>query len=375
MSGRQGPDAGSRTLGLAKNRRNRLIAYAAVAIVLVALAIFPQRFAAKTQLLPQDQGTAGLAANLNIGGGLQNFASLIGTHQTTEVYLLLARSNDVALEVIKRQGLLGRPGYASLDQARRTLAHKVEAHSLTGGVLELEVADPDADFAKRLVTTYSLVIQDRARALSLEQTVRKRAVVEDRFKDALVNLVRAQSALDNFRRENKLAQPQTQFSMAVSLKAGLQGELQGKLVQLQAAQQFATNSNIEIQQLQAQIASLRAQIAQADATGNNNPSSLTGIASKADQYYDLYREEQFQEALAQTYERAMEQVVVEEIGANSNNNVQVIEAPFVSPNHPLSVPALALLAALAVLAFGIEIYAPMTGLGRRRGFGATVAAS
>ena len=357
-----------------RNRRARLTAYSVVGLVLVLLAIFPHRFDAKTKLLPQAEPNGGLAANLNIGGGLQNFASLIGTHQTTEVYLLLARSNDVALEVIKRQSLLGRPGFANLDQARRTLARKVDMHTLTGGVLEIEATDPDADFAKRLVTTYSQVIQERASALSLEQTARKRAIVESRFKDAVVNLARSQSALDSFRRENKLAQPQTQFSMAVSLKASLQGELQGKLVQLQSAEQFATKDNIEVQQLQAQIASLRTQIAQADATTANNPASLTGIASKADQYYELYREEQFQEALTQTYERAMEQVVVEEIGANSNNNVQVIEAPFVSPNHPMSVPALALLAALGLLAFVIEVYVPMTGLGRRKGFGATATA-
>ena len=374
MSGSLPPRANAvaRGLDVMRRRRPRLIAYGVAAVLLVLLAIFPRHYDAKTKLLPQDT-SGGLAATLNIGPGLQNFASLIGTHQTTEVYLLLARSNDVALEVIKQLDLSGKPGFENLDQARRTLARKVDTHSLTGGVLEIEAKDADPEFAKRLVATFSQVIQDRARTLSLEQTTRKRNIVDERFKEAVVNLARAQSALDQFRRENKLAQPQTQFGMAVGLKASLQGELQGKLVQLQAAEQFATNDNIQIQQLRAQIVSLRSQIAEADAAAGDNPASLTGIASKADQYYNLYREEQFQEALAQTYERSMEQVVVEEIGANSNNNVEVIEAPFVSPNHPLSVPAIALLAVLALLAFGIEVYAPMTGLGRRKRFGATAA--
>jgi hypothetical protein len=343
-----------------------MVVYAILAVILAVLSVFPRQYDAKTKLLPQEEGSSGLAATLNIGAGLQNFASQIGTHQTAEVYLLLARSNDVALAVIKQQNLLGRPGFTNLDQARRRLAHEVDVHTLTGGVLEIEAKDTDPEFAKRLVATFSQVIQDRARALSLEQTAKKRTIIEARFKDAIANLARAHAALDQFRRENKLAQPQTEFSMAVGLKAALQGQLQDALVQMQSAQQFATGDNIQVQQLQARIDSLRSQIAQADAAGLSAPDSLAGIANKADEYYELYREEQFQESLAQTYERSMEQVVVEQIGADANNNVQVIEAPFVSANHPLNVPALALLLVLAVVAFVTEIYAPMTGVGLRR---------
>ena len=346
----------------------RRIGYVLVALVLAVLCVFPRSYVAKSKMLPQDEQSGGLAAVLgSLGGGLQNFASLIGTHQTVEVYLLIARSNDVFADVVNRLHLVGPHGYRTAEAAKLSLARRVDIHSLTGGILEIQARDADPVRATLLTTTFGQAIQDRVAELSREQTAKKRLVIETRYKDAGEHLAQAQAALDQFRRTNRLAEPGAQFGSALGLKTTMQGEIMAKQVALQTAREFQTDNSIEVKTLQADIASLQRQVAQVDAgSPTNEDFTLSALAVKNTEYLNLFRTEKFEEALYDTYTRSLEQVSVEDAIADVNTNIQIVEGPHVVPGRHFNIPAVGALLAVLLLAFYTEYYVPATRLGYRR---------
>ena len=147
---------------------------------------------------------------------------------------------------------------------------------------------------------------------------------------------------------------------------GLQGSLQAEQTALQALSRFATTENVQVQAAEARIASLKSQIAaaQADEQGRGGGPSLGGLTPQLIEYENLYRNERFAEAEYDIYKRYLSAVTVEELSAPIN--MDVLEPPFILPERQLNtlfVGALAFIILLAVLA---EFYIASPNDGKRR---------
>lgn len=175
-----------RATGFAADARTRRRTYALAALILALLTVVPQPFVARAKVLPQDSNSIGLGSMMNaLGGQLQGFAALFGGgKQQVEMYLAIGRSSEVSDAVIRKLKLVGPDGYSSVRKARIALAKKADVHSLTGGIIEVEVRTHDADEAEALTRAYVDAIGDRIIALGKDRVERKRAVVAQRFKEA-----------------------------------------------------------------------------------------------------------------------------------------------------------------------------------------------
>jgi hypothetical protein len=348
--------------------RTRRIGYAVAAAVLALLCLFPQPYVARAKLVPQDNNSIGLGSMMNaLGGQLQGFAALFGgAKQPVDMYLAISRGTEVTDAVIASLKLVGPNGYASPDKARVALAKQVDIHSLTGGIVEVEVRTHDAPQAQALTKAYVQAISDRIIALGRDRVRRKRDVVKQRFQEAAGRVVQTETALNAFRRRNRLAEPEAQLGSALSLRAGLEAQLQAKLVELQTLQRFQGEENPQLQAVQSEVASLRGQIARtaspsAGAAGPN----VAGLSEVSGEYLNLYRDYRFAQALYEVYARSSEEVAVETLAAETASDVQLIEAPRLDPERKYNIPAVALLALLIALAAFTEIYAPATGIDLR----------
>lgn len=349
--------------GWIADQRVRHRAYAAAALLLAVLSIVPQPYVARAKIVPQDPGSIGLSSMMNaLGGQLGGFAALLGgAKQPIDLYLAVARSEEVDETVIRALKL--EAAYGSARKARLALARKVDVHSLTGGIIEVEARTHDPEESQTLSQAYVAAITDRLNALGRDRVVRKRGIVQARFKEAAGRVAQAEAALNAFRRANNLAAPEAQLGSELSLRAGLQAQLQAKLVELQTAQQFQGPENPALVALQSDVASLRAQIARtaAPSTGAAGP-NVAGLSEVSGRYLDLYRDYRFAQALYEVYARSSEEVTVESLAAETASDAQVIEAAHVDADRKFNIPAVALLVLVGVLAFFTEIYAPATGL-------------
>lgn len=150
-------------LAIISTPRDRRRAYGVAGLLLALLSVFPQPHVARAKLVPQDSQTIGLGSMMNaLGGQLQGFASLLGgARQPIDMYLAVGRSAEVADDVIHRMKLDGADQYGSAARARVALERKVDVHSLTGGMIEIEVRSHDAAFARALTQAYVRAIGER----------------------------------------------------------------------------------------------------------------------------------------------------------------------------------------------------------------------
>jgi len=346
--------------------RRRRRAYAVIALLLAVLIFFPRPYVARAKLMPQDSNSFGLGSMLSsFGGQLQSFASLFGgAKQPIDFYLAVGRSAEVSDAVIHSLGLVGPKGrYGSIQAARVALKRKVDVHSLTGGMLEVETKTHDAAESLALTTAHVRAITEQVNRLGRERIAHKQQIVRDRFNDASDRVVKSEAALNAFRRSNNLAEPEAQLGSALALRAGLEAQLQAKQVELQTAQRFQGPDNPQLQSIQSELASLRAQIAQTarprlGAAGPN----VAGLSEISTEYLNLYRNYRFAQSLYDVYSRSSEEVAVEALAAESEADMQVIEAPNLDAARQYNIPAVALLALLAIIAFFSEVYAPATGI-------------
>lgn len=341
----------------------RLRAYAIAALVLAVLCIVPQPYEARAKLVPQEPGSLGLGSTMNaLGGQLGGFAALLGGgKQPIDLYLAIARGREVADAVIARLKLDGV--YGSPRAARLALVRKVDVHSLTGGVIEVETRSRDADEAEALTRAYVVAITDRLNTLGHDRVERKQKVVRARFGQAAARVVKAEGALTAFRRRNRLAEPEAQLGAELSLRAALQAQLQAKQVEMQTLRQFQGDENPQLRAAQSEVAALRAQIARAGspASGAAGP-NVAGLSEVSGAYLDLYRDYRFAQALYEVYARSSEEIAVESLAAETASDAQVIEAPRLDADRKFNVPAVALLALVIALALFTEVYAPATGI-------------
>lgn len=339
--------------------------YGGAALVLALLCIVPQPFVARAKIVPQDSGSIGLNSMLNsLGSQFQGFAALLGgSKQPIDLYLAVSRGYEVTSLVIQRLHLADAQHYGSDRRARLALGKQVDIHSLTGGIIEVEVRTHDADQAQALTRAYVTAITDRLNALGRDRVERKREIVLARFKEAGARVVQAEAALATFRRGNNLAEPEAQLGSELSLRAGLQAQLQAKLVELDTLRRFQGDDNPQLQGVQSEVQSLRAQIARtaAPSTGASGP-NVAGLSEVSGRYLDLYRDYRFAQALYEVYSRSSEEVAVESLASETASDAQVIEAARLDADRKYNIPAVALLALLLVLAFFTEVYAPSTGL-------------
>lgn len=347
-------------------RRGRLVIYVLLGVILAILCVLPQPYVARAKIVPGDSGANSMVSVVGaLGGGqAQNLAALFGDRGATEVALQLSRSEAVADDVIAKLGLVG-PGkrFSSSRDARIDLASKVDVHTLLGGILEIETKGHDPDFALSITRAYVGSIGERLSGYGRDQVARKRRIVEDRMSTAQESLAKAQGALETFKRQNQLPDPQAQLGTQLSLRTSLEAQLQAKQVELATISETAGPENPRLLATRRQVAALREQLSRTAASSITaaGPSvgELTGISLR---YAKLYRDYLFAQAIYDVYSRSSEEVAVQEMVAQDRLQVAVVDPAHVDSERKFNTWAIALLALVILVAAFVEIYAPMTGL-------------
>jgi uncharacterized protein involved in exopolysaccharide biosynthesis len=322
-------------------------------VVAALLALFPTRYVANVKMAPQDTNTAGLNSILSQLGG--NYSALLGNHQPVEIDLSIGRSFDVQSDVARTLGLVDGPGQASLDRAVRKLNENVDVRALRAGIIEIEVDGHDEDRTLRTAQVYSRAIQNRLAQLSRDQTAFKRTILNDRMKEAGERLSRAENAVNTFRQQNRIIQPEAQLSDAVATLSALRAQYQSIQVELAKAQRFYAEGSYQVQSIRTALAALQRQITAAeDRTQSPNGLTALGIAPRAVEFDRLNRELTFARSLYESYTRYLEGAAIEDLTANFN--MQIIEPPFMEPGRHFNAIPFTILIVLVLLATASEFY-------------------
>jgi uncharacterized protein involved in exopolysaccharide biosynthesis len=328
----------------------------AIMALLLIISVFPRDYTGRVKIMPPQSTQAGLGALLSQLGGLASIATLVGGRQPTEVYLLLARSNDVSEDVLRRLAPAAKSvDGSSLPTTTLELSRMTDVHSLRGGVIEVEAVAPQPELAKAVTTAYVAAFQDRLAFLARDEIGRKKSLMAEKLRNASEQLARAEAAMTQFRTSRRIASAEGQLSASVGLLAALRAKLQAKEVEIEIARQFVTPQNYTERRIEAEINGLRKQIAEAESAGGKaDPFGFQSFTSESSDYVRLYRDLKYAEALYEVYARFSESINVEEM--SSSLNAQVVESPFVDPGIKPRAWAMGLAGLVLLLALYLEFY-------------------
>lgn len=302
-------------------------------------------------MTPTDPSSLGLGGALGQLGALN---TVFGNQAAIEISLKVARSMDVRRMVIDQLKLMKERNFANAVEADRWLDRKVVIRSLRGGIILIEVQDENPDLALRLVTTFADATRERLAEINRRQTAYKRDVLEKLVGDASDRLADAQNAYDTFRLTTRNAEPNFALASVNARIEAIRAAIKSKEVALNAARQFATDENISVKQILAELDALRGQLQIAMAQSPEVSGSVGRIVQQSTRVRELERKLILARGLFDGYKRFLEGTAVEDL--TSTASVRVLEPPFLDSSRQLNVIPLAIGILILLIGFVIEFY-------------------
>ncbi|MFS0735455.1 hypothetical protein ABC347_00230 [Sphingomonas sp. 1P06PA] len=325
--------------------------FAGLVLVFGLLALFPREYRAAVSLTPTDPASLGLSSTLGQFGAVGN---VFGNQAAVEVSLKVARSEYVRSIVSKQLDLervLGKSAIAT----HRWLAREVDVRALRGGIIQFDIKQRDPEFARRIVAAYAQAVREQLAIIARRQTIQKRDILVELVGNASDRLAQAQTAYDNFRLQTRYSSPQAAIYAAGDRIPELEAIIRSKEVQLSSMRQFATDENIRVRQVRAEISSLQEQLSEARSLSPSQRSSVGGVVRQSTQVDKLRRELDIAQSLYDNYKRFLQGTSVEDL--TSSANIRVLEPSFVDTARQYNTLPAALALIFLLLGIAIEIYA------------------
>ena len=324
------------------------------------LALFPRQYRIAASLTPTDPATLGLSGAL---GQFGSFTNVFGSQAAIEVSLKVARSLEVRQIVVRKLDLVRTRHFADDRGALRWVEKQVDIRSLRGGIIQMEMKNADPQLGLSVVGAFADATRERLATISRQQTAYKRGVLVDLVKSSKRRLDLAQDDYDAFRRRTRYSQPGVSIGAIGQRGPAIQAALKAKEVQLQAARAFATDDNLSVRQIIAEVNALKTQLNEASSLDSSDPNSVNRVVVQSTQVQDLERDLGVARNLYESYRRFLDGTAVEDITATGN--VRILEPPYVDTDREYSTLPAALFILVLLAGLAIEFYLLRPPLGSR----------
>lgn len=322
---------------LAIAKHNRLIAKitlgAAVASVAAAL-LMSNIYTGKTVFLPpaQDTSFAGMLMGQlsglgGAGGAAGGLSAALGLKNPNDIYVGMLQSNTVADRLISRFKLSERYETSTSADTRTQLAGKTKVTAGKDGLIVVEFDDEDAKFAAEVANAYVEELSLLSQNLALTDAAQRSQFFEKQLKSAKDGLKNAEDALKDLQEKSGLISLDAQGQGIIAAVANLRAQIASKEVEIASMRAFATEQNPDYRQARAILASLNAQLAKAEKSGNGDQGGVmipTGQLPEAGlEYVRKLRDVKYYEKL---YELMTQQTTLAKIDMSKEpTSIQVID--------------------------------------------------
>jgi tyrosine-protein kinase Etk/Wzc len=300
---------------VADNLRLLVLAPFAVGLVvwLVAFMGGPV-YTASTSFLPPQQQQSIASAMLQQLGALGSLAgATAGLKNPIDQYIAFLKTRAVEDALVSRFNLQSRYETKTLVDTRKLLEDFTRVTSGRDGLITLEFTDRDPKFAAEVANGYVEELTRLLRNLALTEAEQRRAFFETQLVLAKNKLTAAEQALTAG--EVDVATIKGRPEVAVAAVAGLQARIAALEVKLDAMRGYLSDKTPEIRRIQAELATMRAQL--------TNPPESSGGSAKGVDYIARYRDFKYYETLYEILAKQYEAARMDE--SRDGATVQVID--------------------------------------------------
>jgi uncharacterized protein involved in exopolysaccharide biosynthesis len=310
-----------RTAILWRARRFILICTAVGLSLSVAAAyLIPVKYEATAVLMPPDAvSTANLSATAMLsskassalGSMGSSLGSLLGGQASGQFLVAALQTEALEDRMIKRFDLQKVYHLSTLEKTREKLDKRTDVtEDLKSGVITVVVRDREAKRAADMANAYAEELQRLLFDVRVASARQESELLEEPLETAKKELDQSVADLSQFSSKNTTLDPDVQGKAMVDAAAMLQGQLIAAEAELKGLKQLYTADNQRVQEAQAQVAELRAQL---NKLGGEDPTTSHPGSSKemypsirklpllGAQYLDLYRQMKIREATYETF--------------------------------------------------------------------------
>jgi len=303
----------------------------------------PQQVPSSAAMMMSQLSSSGQGALASVA------AAGLGFKNPDDVYIGLLKSRPVADEIIRKFGLVQLYRSQDMTAARRALADNTKIYSEKSGFISIAVTDPDRKRAAEIANSYVDELRWLTKGLAISEASQRRLFYEEQLKHAKDDLVQAEADLQKIQKEKGLVQLDAQAKAVISTLANLHAQIAAKEVELQTVRSFSTESNSEVQLIETQLASMRAQAdrmqlhsPQADSVGMG----LQDVAGSGIEYLSAEHEVQYRQIVFDMLLKQYDAARLDE--AKNAAVIQVVE-PAIPPDRKSSPHRAAIVLIFAIL--------------------------
>lgn len=262
--------------------------------------LVPVAFTASTTFLPPQQQQSMAAAALQQLGGLAGLAgATMSLRKPEDLYVTILKSDTLQNAVIERFDLMKRYDATYRQDARNALTDNVTVNVDRSGLLKLEATDGDPAFAAQLANAHVEELRKFLGSLAVTEAQQRRVFFEKQLQKANENLKSAQLALGEAGVAESLIKSSPEAVVAGI--ANLKAQITAQEVRLSTMRGYLTEQSPQFKLAQGELASLRAQLTQAE---QNEPAKGTQRAEYLSRFRDFKYYETLFDLMAKQYELA-----------------------------------------------------------------------
>jgi uncharacterized protein involved in exopolysaccharide biosynthesis len=312
-------------------RRKFIFLFTASVAILSALVVLliPNRYTARTVVLPPAQSSPGSAILSQLGGsgGLAAAAGAsLGIKNPGDMYVALFRSRSVEDTVVQRFDLMNRYHTKFLSDACHVLEQTTKVtFAPKEGLLTVTVTDKDPKMSSDIANGYVEAYRKLSDSLAVTEASQRRLFFQQQLLKAKENVLVAEDALKATEQSTGILQIDSQTRALIQESEALRAQVEMKEVQIQGMRSWATEDNPEMLRAKQQLAALQEQFARV--AGFDSTSGMVvpkgGLSNTSLDYIRKVRDVKYYETILELIEKQFEMAKLDE--ARQGAVIQVVD--------------------------------------------------
>ena len=286
-------------------KRKKLIFWMTFIFGIVSIAyvlLVPPIYRASTRILPPMAGKQSVAMSMMSQAGIPGFAAdALGIKTPGDLVVGIATSRTVQNKLIDQFDLMNHFETENMDFTREALSSATSANTdAKSGIVSIAFEDKDPEFASQVANAYVKELQGLLQTLAVSEASQQRLFLEGQVRETQLELLRSETALAEYQKKTGILNAGQQASALMSAIATFRARISAKEVELKTAQTFASANNPRIQQLKAEIASLKEEMTKLEekaSSGTSGTFSLSELPDAGLEYLRKLRDQTFYEPL------------------------------------------------------------------------------
>ncbi|AEB10469.1 GumC family protein [Desulfobacca acetoxidans] len=303
---------------------SRMIIYTSAIMSILTLGYLltqPNQYTATATILPPQQNSTlsahvldslGISSNpASAVGGFGRMSAILGLKSPGDLYVGMLKGLTISDRIIARFNLREVYEQKYIEGTRRQLAARTDIKAGKEGLITISATDESPQKAAEMANAFVEELDKLQQEMSINDARNQFAFLEKERVQASLNLTRAEEELRTFSESSSIVQIDTQAKGVIEYITQLRAAIDAKEVQIQVVRQSATPSNYDLIRLETELAGLKEKLRAAEINAEKKcEGDICITAGKMPnlglEYFRLYREVKYQEALYQMFSKMVE---------------------------------------------------------------------